>query len=72
MKLPNGYGSVYKLSGKRRNPYIVRKTTGWTIDEATNTAKQQYITIGYYPTRAKALEALANYNANPYDISQTA
>lgn len=69
MKLPNGYGSVYKLSGKRRNPYIVRKTTGWTIDEATNTAKQQYITIGYYPTRAKALEALANYNANPYDIS---
>jgi hypothetical protein len=28
MKLPNGYGSVVKLSGKRRNPYQVRKTTG--------------------------------------------
>lgn len=25
MRLPNGYGSVYKLSGKRRKPYIARK-----------------------------------------------
>ena len=68
MKLPNGYGSVYKLSGKRRNPYIVRKTAGWQIDESTGTAKQLYITVGYYPTRAAALQALADYNENPYDI----
>lgn len=32
MKLPNGYGSVVKLSGKRRKPYMVRKTTGYHID----------------------------------------
>lgn len=69
MKMPNGYGSVYKLSGKRRNPYIARKTNGWIIDDTTGTAKQQYITIGYYPTKSEALNALANYNANPYDIS---
>ncbi len=69
MKLPNNYGSVYKLSGKRRNPYIARKTTGWLIDETTNKAKQQYVTIGYYPTKAEALNALANYNAHPYDIT---
>lgn len=69
MKLPNGYGSVYKLSGKRRNPYIARKTTGWLIDDKTGKAKQQYITIGLYPTRAAALQALADYNASPYDIS---
>jgi len=68
MKLPNGYGSVYKLSGKRRNPYIARKTTGWSIDESTGTAKQHYATIGYYPTRAAALQALADYNQHPYDI----
>lgn len=24
MKLPNGYGSIAKLSGKRRKPYAVR------------------------------------------------
>jgi len=29
MRLPNGYGSVAKLSGNRRNPYVVRKTTGF-------------------------------------------
>lgn len=68
MKLPNGYGSVYKLSGKRRNPYIVRKTTGWQIDDTTGKAKQKYVTVGYYPTKAAALQALADYNENPYDI----
>ena len=34
MKLPNGYGSVVKLSGKRRKPYQVRKTAGWHYDKA--------------------------------------
>lgn len=28
MKLPNGYGSVAKLTGNRRRPYMVRITTG--------------------------------------------
>lgn len=68
MKLPNGYGSVYKLSGKRRNPWIARKTTGWEINEETGKVKQLYITIGYFPTRQDALAALVNYNENPYDI----
>lgn len=29
MKNPNGYGSITKLSGNRRNPWRVRKTDGW-------------------------------------------
>lgn len=60
MKLPNGYGSVYKLSGNRRKPWIARKTIGWS-DEG----KQLYYTIGYFETRAKAMAALAEYNKNP-------
>lgn len=68
MKLPNGYGSVYKLSGKRRKPYIARKTKGWKIDQKTGKVKQLYITVGYYATRKEALNALAEYNVNPYDI----
>ena len=68
MKLPNGFGSVYKLSGKRRNPWIARKTVGWETDEETKKDKQLYITIGYFPTRPEALSALVNYNENPYDI----
>lgn len=60
MKLPNGYGSVYKLSGNRRRPWIARKTIGWS-DEG----KQLYYTIGYFETRSKAMAALAEYNKNP-------
>ena len=71
MRLANGIGSVYKLSGNRRNPYIVRKTTGWDIDEESGNAKQKYITIGYAPTRAKGLEMLMDYNKNPFDVESS-
>ena len=69
MRLPNGFGNVSKLSGKRRNPWRARKTVGWIVDEKTKKAKQQYVTIGYYPTRQQALQALSEYNTNPYDIN---
>lgn len=67
MRLPNGYGSVRKLSGKRRRPWMVQKTAGFEIDPATEKVKQKMITIGYYVTRREALEALAEYNAKPWD-----
>lgn len=66
MRLPNGYGSVSKLSGKRRRPWRVRRTTGWTPD-----GKQLYQNIGYFRTRAEALDALAAFNKNPYDTDVT-
>ena len=68
MKLPNGYGGIAKLSGKRRNPWRVRVTKGWSVDEQTGKAKQLFSTLGYYPTRKDALAALSAYNQNPYDI----
>lgn len=60
MRLPNGYGSVYKLSGNRRRPWIARVTVGWSPE-----GKQLYYTVGYFRTRADALEALAEYHQNP-------
>lgn len=63
MKNPNGYGSVYKLSGKRRKPFGVRKTIGWD-----GNGKQLYQNIGYYKTRPEAMMALAEYNKNPYSV----
>ena len=67
MRLPNGYGSVYKLSGKnRRKPYIARRTIGWD-----DNGKQLYATIGYYRTKAEALQALAAFNDNPYDLQMS-
>lgn len=65
MKAPNGYGSISKLSGKRRRPFWVRITTGWELHN--DKPKQLYKTIGYYATRKEALLALAEYHANPLD-----
>ena len=62
-RLPNGYGSVVKLSGHRRNPYAVRKTLGYD-----DRAYPIYAIIGYYPTRKDALMALAEYNNDPFDV----
>lgn len=67
MKLPNGYGSVTKMSGNRRCPWRAKKTIGWNITE-DGRQKQIVKTIGCYPTKQKALQALAEYNANPYSI----
>lgn len=66
MKLPNGYGSIAKLSGNRRKSFIVRITKGYDDD-----GKQQREILGYYETKKKALEALSNYNDNPYDIESS-
>lgn len=68
MKLPNGYGSVYKLSGKRRNPWVAAKTFGWELNEKTGKVRQIQKPIGYYPTRQEAMNSLARYNENPYDL----
>lgn len=68
MKLPNGYGSVAKLSGNRRKPYIARVTLGWVHDKETDKMVQNRIPIGTYKTKKEALQALAEYAANPYDI----
>ena len=36
MKHPNGYGSITKLSGNRRNPWRVRKTDSWKVYDRLN------------------------------------
>jgi site-specific recombinase XerD len=66
---PNGYGTVYKLTGNRRNPFIAKKTKGYTV--IGEKRQPVYETIGYYPTREAAMIALAEFNKNPYDIDQS-
>lgn len=68
MKLPNSYGSVYKLSGNRRKPWAVRKTVGWKQVPEKMKSYPIYEFIVYYETRAEALQALAAYNESPYDL----
>lgn len=69
MKHPNGYGSVYKLSGNRRKPYIARITIGWETKLNKKTGKpyrkQVYQTIGYFEDSPSAYAALAKHWENP-------
>ena len=66
MKLPNGYGNISKLSGNRRKPWRVRKTDGWEIVDGK--LKQRFVNVGCFETKALALQALADYNKDPYDL----
>lgn len=60
MRLPNGFGSVYKLSGNRRRPFVVKKT----ID-----GKQR--PLGYFETHDAALTFLLKYNHEPTGLTAT-
>lgn len=67
MKNPNGYGSVYKLSGNRRKPYVARVTVKTEYDEEKDNYLLKRKIIGYYRTQAEAIKALAMFNDNPCD-----
>ena len=64
MRRGNGEGSIFKLSGKRRKPYAVRVTVGFTPE-----GKQKYKYVGYYEGKKEANAALREYLVNPYDLS---
>lgn len=70
MKLPHGFGSVYKLSGKRRKPWIAIVTKCYSYNPSAGRAVQTREVIGTYAKRDEALAALANYNENPYDLDK--
>lgn len=58
MRNPNGYESVFKLSGNRRKPFAVRITQGYTGD-----GKQIYKYLSYHITRRETMQALAAYTS---------
>ena len=67
MRNPNGYGSVSKLTGNRRKPYLVRVTTGWDFTDEDK-PRQKLTTLGCYATREEAMLALAEYHKGAFDI----
>lgn len=58
MKNPNGFGTVTKLSGKRRKPWVVKVTAGFD----DKTGRQIQKSIGTFATRAEAINHLSLYN----------
>lgn len=63
MRSPNGYGSVIKLPGNRRRPYMVRVTKGFDENK-----KQKYQILGYFEKRTDAIAFLADYNKAPFNL----
>lgn len=62
MRLPNGYGSVIKLGGKRRKPWAVRITNGYKED-ARGMQRQCFKYLEYFEKSKDAYAYLADYNA---------
>ena len=69
-KLPNGYGSIKKLSGNRTRPYAVYPPSGNRISSEGGDTKLP--AIGYYSDWYTAFDALSRYHQNPYDICSRA
>lgn len=66
MRRANGDGSVFKMKGNRRRPYVARTTAG-----KNEKGFQTYNWIGYFATKKEAVAALENYNRKPYDTRAT-
>lgn len=60
MRLPPNYGSVYKLKGNRRNPWVARVHKGKTEE-----GRPIREILGYFPNQKEALQTLADYHKSP-------
>lgn len=69
-KLPNGYGSIKKLSGNRTRPYAVYPPSNIASCPASTDTKSS--AIGYYKDWYTAYDALNRYHQNPYDVHSRA
>lgn len=64
-KLPNKFGTIKKLSGKRRKPFAAYPPVDSYHD---NGSPVSVPALGYFETWHEAYDKLAEYNKNPYDI----
>lgn len=65
IKLPNGFGSIKKLSGNRSKPYAAYPATK---EFKLNGSPVPVPAIGYFEDWYDAFDALMEYNKNPYDL----
>lgn len=68
-KISNGNGSITKLKGNRRNPYLVRTNTSFQIVDGK--LKEQRKVIGYARTKEEAFQLLNQYMQCPYDLNKS-
>lgn len=68
MRFANGTGSITKLKGNRRKPYIVRSPEICVIEDGKPKRKRQI--IGYASSQKEAILMLSEYTKNPYDLNK--
>ena len=61
MKLPNGYGGIVHLKGKRRKPWGVRISCTEETPDGIIKRKKKF--LGYFSTQTAAIQFLAEYNS---------
>jgi len=66
-KLPNGFGSIKKLSGNRSRPYAAYPPSTEVLTGKDGTMRVP--ALGYYKDWYSAFDALSKYHHNPYDVS---
>jgi len=64
MKNPNGYGSVYKLPGARRKPWVAK----CPARQVPGTLGSKQLVIGYYKERKEAMKALAAWHSQEHPV----
>lgn len=67
-KLPNSLGSITKLSGNRRKPFLARAPATFQFNEDCTSGKYIRKTIGCAETWDAAYKLLLDYKASPYDL----
>ena len=65
---PKGFGSVIKMKGNRRLPYMVRIQTGDKINHKTGKVTPIYYIVGYAKNRKEGLMMLAEYHRKPFNL----
>lgn len=63
LRRANGQGTVFKLSGRRRKPWIAQVTIGYELDMENQKGKRLYETLGYFEKKTDAETALLLYNS---------
>lgn len=67
-RLPNGFGSIKKLTGVRRKPWGAYPPTVEYHENGSPVARKA---IGYFETYQEAFRALTEWNANPLEDTAT-
>ena len=69
MRRANGTGSVYKMSGNRRRPWVARVSDG--VDEDDGKVFMKRRILGYFETEDEAKKALFGHQLDPVPAKST-